>query len=116
MPALKRGQSTCLVRTVDTRQGSLLHKINSDEAIWVALGTGRNFKHIVFANKCYKQKFGRGEEFSNASFTGCDMTLSFFRKGKKTAWEARKSYPDVTTAFATIALDPFLDFNRQSQI
>ena len=23
---------------------------------------------------------------------------------------------DVTTAFATIALDPFLDFNRQSQI
>ena len=37
-------------------------------------------------------------------------------KGKKTAWEAWKSYPDVTTAFATIALDPFLDFNRQSQI
>ena len=37
-------------------------------------------------------------------------------KGKKTAWEAWKSYPDVTTAFATIALDLFLDFNRQSQI
>ena len=50
------------------------------------------------------------------SFTGCDTTSSFFRKGKKTAWEAWKSYPDVTTAFATIALDPFLDFNRQSQI
>ena len=25
---------------------SLLHKINSDAAIWVALGTGRNFKYI----------------------------------------------------------------------
>ena len=50
------------------------------------------------------------------SFTGCDTTSSFFRKGKKTAWEAWKSYPDVTTAFAAIALDPFLDFNRQSQI
>ena len=46
------------------------------------------------------------------SFTGCDTTSSFFRKGKKTAWEAWKSYPDVTTAFATIALNPFLDFNR----
>ena len=62
-----------------------------------------------------------GEEKSLAmpyfhSFTGCDTTSSFFRKGKKTAWEAWKSYPDVTTAFATIALDPFLDFNRQSQI
>ena len=25
---------------------SLLHKINSDAAIWVALGTGRNFKYL----------------------------------------------------------------------
>ena len=48
------------------------------------------------------------------SCTGCDTTSSFFKMGKKTAWEAWKSYPDVTTAFATIALDPFLDFNRQS--
>ena len=50
------------------------------------------------------------------SFTGCDTTSNFFRKGKKTAQEAWKSYPDVTTAFATIGLNPFLDFNRQSQI
>ena len=45
--------------------------------------------------------------------------VSFSRKGKKTAWEFHSmdsSYSDVTTAFATIALDPFLDFNRQSQI
>ena len=49
--------------------------------------------------------------------TGCETTSSFFRKGKKiTAWETWKSYPDVTTAFVTFALDPFLDFNRQSQI
>ena len=97
---------------------SLLHKIKySDAAIWVALGTGRNFKYLQM-NAITRSL---GEEKSLAmpyfhSFTGCDTTSSFFRKGKKTAWEAWKSYPDVTTAFATIALDPFLDFNRQSQI
>ena len=41
------------MRTVDTDvviillgKFSLLHKINSDAAIWVALGTGRNFKYL----------------------------------------------------------------------
>ena len=48
-------------------------------------------------------------------YTGCDTTSGFFRKGKKTAWEAWKSYPDVTTAFAAIALNPFFDFNNQSE-
>ena len=103
------------MRTVDTDvviillgKFSLLHKINNSyAAIWVALGTiSRSL----------------GEEKSLAmpyfhSFTGCETTSSFFRKGKKiTAWKAWKSYPDVTTAFVTFALDPFLDFNRQSQI
>ena len=42
------------------------------------------------------------------SFTGCDTTSSFFRKGKKKAQKAWKSYPDVTTAFATFAQTHFL--------
>ena len=114
------------MRTVDTDvviillgKFSLLHKINNSyAAIWVALGTGRNFKYLQI-NAISRSL---GEEKSLAmpyfhSFTGCETTSSFFRKGKKiTAWEAWKSYPDVTTAFVTFALDPFLDFNRQSQI
>ena len=93
------------MRTVDTDvviillgKFSLLHKIKySDAAIWVALGTGRNFKYLQM-NAITRSL---GEEKSLAmpyfhSFTGCDTTSSFFRKGKKTAWEAWKSYPDVT--------------------
>ena len=96
---------------------TILHKINSDAAIWVALGTGRNFKYLQI--NAISRSLGEEKSLAMPYFhscTGCDTTSSFFRKGKKTAWEAWKSYPDVTTAFATIALDPFLDFNRQSQI
>ena len=80
------------MRTVDTDvviillgKFSLLHKIlNSDAAIWVALGTGRKFKYLQI------NAISRilGEEKSLAmpyfhSFTGCDTTSNFFRKGKK---------------------------------
>ena len=33
------------------------------------------------------------------SFTGCDTTISFNGKGTKSAWEALKSYREVTDAF-----------------
>ena len=35
-----------------------------------------------------------------------DTTSAFFGKGKKSAWEAWKSYPDVTQAFLGIARQP----------
>ena len=60
------------MRTVDTDvviillgKFSLLHKINSDAAIWVALGTGRNFKYLQM-NAISRSL---GEEFSNAIFS-----------------------------------------------
>ena len=50
--ALKKGLSTCLVRTVETNviviligQLSYLITVNSDADIWVAFGAGKNFAY-----------------------------------------------------------------------
>ena len=36
------------------------------------------------------------------AFTGCDTTLSFERRGKKTAWSAWNVFPEVTAAFENL--------------
>ena len=44
------------------------------------------------------------------AFTGCDTTLSFKGKGKKTAWATWKSGPSYTTAFLELSgYNPKLD-------
>ena len=40
------------------------------------------------------------------SFTGCDTTSSFAGKGKKTAWETWRSYPEVIEVFARLLNAP----------
>ena len=40
------------------------------------------------------------------SFTGCDSVSSFSGKGKKSAWTAWSSCPELTTAFHCIFEDP----------
>ena len=71
-------------------------------------GSGKNFS-FVHINKLYHNL---GKEKSMAlpffhSFTGCETTSAFFRRGKKMAWEAWKSYPDVTAAFLAVSLNPY---------
>ena len=41
------------------------------------------------------------------SFTGCDTTSTLFGKGKKSAWDTWNCYPDVTSAFTYMALNPY---------
>ena len=93
--ALNKGQSTFLVRTVDTDVvvilvGKFFHftKLNATADIWVAFGTAKKFSYWHINTICHDL----GEEKSLAlpffhSFTGCDTTSSFFRRGKKSAWE-----------------------------
>ena len=110
------------MRTVDTDvviillgKFSLLHIIHSDAAIWVALGTGRNFKYLQInaISRSLREEKSLAMPYFR-SFTGCDRhQVSLERERKQLG---KHGYPDVTTAFATITLDPFLDFNRQSQI
>ena len=82
------------MRTVDTDvviillgKFSLLHKINSDAAIRVALGTDRIFKYLQInaISRSLREEKSLAMPYFH-SFTGCgDTTSSFFRKGKKTA-------------------------------
>ena len=102
--ALNNGTTTYLVRTVDTDVVVIivgkLHTLLNDHPsadVWIAFGTGKIFTHIHINEICN----ALGEHQSIAlpvfhSFTGCDTISAFFGKGKKSAWEAWKSYPNVT--------------------
>lgn len=91
--ALKKWLSTCLVRTVDTDVIVILIgkfpyviAVNSDASIWVAFGVGKNFVFWHINTICSNL----GEAKSTAlpffhSFTGCDTTSRFFRRGKRMA-------------------------------
>ena len=68
--------------------------------IWVAFGMGKHFQYYHINTICQNL----GEPLCQAlpfyhAFTGCDATSQFLGKGKKSAWEAWKSLPNVTDAF-----------------
>ena len=78
--------------------------LNSAANIWVAFGAGKNYTYWHVNTICHK-----GEERSLAlpflhSFTGCDTTSAFFRRGKRLAWEAWNCFPEVSKAFVSIRL------------
>ena len=113
--ALQNGASSCLVRTVDTDVivilVGMIHVFTGicpTADIWVAFGSGKHYKyyHInQIANSLGMQSARVLPLFH--SFTGCDTTSAFFGKGKKTSWQAWKSYPDVTEAFMYMVDHPF---------
>ena len=50
------------------------------------------------------------------TFSGCDNTLQFHGKGKKSVWYAWKSYPSITASFPQIFNDPFKPITVQSEL
>ena len=99
--ALDNGTTSCLVRTVDTDVvviiiGKFSALITNHPAadIWIAFGTGKNFMYIHINAIC--NNLGQCKSMALPifhCFTGCDTTSAFYGKGKKSAWEAWKSYP-----------------------
>ena len=121
--ALATGSTTCLVRTVDTdvvviiigEFHTLLTKHPAAD-IWIAFGTGKNFQYMHINAICHA--LGKCKSMSLPifhCFTGCDTTSAFFGKGKKTAWEAWNSYPEVTKAFIYMATHPHAPLTKESQ-
>ena len=111
--ALQQGHKKILLRTVDTDvlvlAVAFLQQVTEGEHLdlWVAFGTGNNFRYIATHEIATKL----GPEVSKAlpvfhAFTGCDTVSCFGGRGKKTALEAWKSYPDVTDAFLALAHKP----------
>ena len=47
--------------------------------------------------------------------TGCDTTSAFLGKGKRSAWEAWNSYPEVTAAFIYMSTHPHTPLTKESQ-
>ncbi len=119
--AVNQGATNILVRTVDidviATLAGLFFDIHSPINIWVAFGTGKNFRYYSINNICQVL----GEEKSRAipffhAFSGCDTTSQFHGKAKISAWEAWKSFPQATVAFAHILHEPFQPLTLQSKL
>lgn len=121
--ALDNGATTCLVCTVDTdviviiagQFYDLLQQHPSAD-IWLTFGTGKKFRYFHMNTMCKVL----GMEKSVALpvfhyFTGCDTTSAFFGKGKKSAWEAWKSFPEVTSAFLYMANHPHMPLSFECE-
>ncbi len=122
--AINHGARNILVCTVDTDVIviliGLLFDINSSAittTIWVAFGTGRNFRYYNINNiiNTLGADKSRALPFFH-TFSGCDTTSQFHGKGKKSVWDAWKSYPCITASFAQIVSNPFKLITVQSEV
>ncbi len=89
-----------------------------DVNIWVAFGTGKNLTHRYYHINTIYDYSGRAKYLALTvfhSFTGCDTRSLFFGKGKRSAWEARLFYQDVTYAFIRISLYLYTDVKVNAQ-
>ena len=115
--ALQRGAKKVMIRTVDTDVvvilvGQFYHIVSqySEAEIWVAFGTGKQFRYYSINHVCTNL----GTERSHClppfhAFTGCDTTSSFFGRTKKTAWATWTAFPEVNEAFLYIANNPYCE-------
>lgn len=114
--ALLKGAHKVMVRTVDTDVVVILVGIffsvissNPSAEIWVAFGKGKHFTYynINAISSTLGEQQSRSLPCFHA-FTGSDTTSQFHGKGKKTAWQAWKCYPEVTEAFHALMDTPFM--------
>ena len=113
--ALENGATTCLVRTVDTDViviivGKLhyLHEQHPAAYVWIASGTGRNFRYLHINAICNAL---RREKAIALPIFHSVTTSTFLGKGKKSAWDALKAFPEVTKLFLYMASNPHVPLN-----
>ena len=73
--------------------------------MWIAFGTGSNF-HYIPVHEVVAAMDPRVCATLHVfhAFTGCDTTSSFGGRGKKTAWNTWKVFPEVSAAFEDLLL------------
>ena len=122
MDALKKGATTVQVRTVETDVVVILISLcpsivssYPQTNIWVVFGMGKavNYFHINTISALMGNSKSQALAGFHA-FTGCDTTSQFRGKGKKTAIEAWKCFPEVTEAFETMMKKPFVSIEIES--
>lgn len=108
--AVKEGHQRIMIRTVDTDVVilaiSIIPTLNVTE-LWVAFGTGRHLRYIpthLIALSLGPVKSKVLPMFH--AYTGCDTVSSFANRRKKTAWDVRKTYDNLTEAFHSVMVAP----------
>ena len=108
--AVQKGCKKVTIPTVDTDVVVLavasFSKIAPDE-LWVAFGVGSSFWYIAVhemvstmnPSECLTLPVFH-------AFTGCDTVSTFAGRGKKTAWQTLKSFPEVNDAFNELLCMP----------
>ena len=106
----KKGIDRVMIRTTDTDVVVLaianMYTIPVSE-IWVAFGVGKNFRYIpahLIATQLGERR-SRALPFFHA-MTGCDTVSFFAGKGKKTAWEVWRAFPEITDIFCSLSAGP----------
>ncbi len=103
------GYNSAIIRTVDSDIVVLAVSLFDDlglETLWIAFNTGIHFSYIPVHEiaACLGIKC-KGLPFFHA-LTGCDTTSAFQFKGKCTAWDTWKTFPEVTSAFIDLSSNP----------
>ena len=116
--AATQGYSKAYLRTVDSHVVVLgiyhFHQMRLSE-LWIGFGPGKTFRDIPIHQICEHL----GPQCCQAllffhAIAGCDVTSAMFGIGKKTAWNAWASFPEVTDTFIVITNDP-LSLKHESQ-
>jgi hypothetical protein len=90
------------IRMVDTDVAvlaiSALENIKASE-LWIHFGVGKNVRLIAINDICAALGPSRCAALpAFHALTGCDTVSFFYGKGKKSAWSAWDSFPQLTTA------------------
>lgn len=98
--AVQKGSKKVTIRNVDTDvvvvAVSSFSKINPDE-LWVALDTGSRFRYIAIHELVATMNPRQCSTLPVFhAVMGCDTVSAFAGRGKKTAWETWKAFPEVT--------------------
>ena len=112
------GHQRIILQTVDTDVVVLgiaaFHHLGVEE-LWITFGTGNSKRHIAVHD--IHKELGKDKASALPFFhalTGCDVTSSFFGRGKKTAWDTWMKSTDVTAIFASLSKLPSLKTTKEA--
>ena len=110
--AAEQGHITAYIRTVDSDVVVLavrFFETSGLSELWVGFGTGKKYRDIPVHTIC--SNLGPSKSLALPLFhslTGCDTTSQILGCGKKTAWAAWTSLPDLTDTLVALTQDPDL--------
>ena len=116
MPCSSKWWEKIILRTVDTDvvviSTTMALKFDC-ERLWLAFATGNTFRYIDAA-AIMDMAQSRGGHKCTAlpafhALTGCDVTSSFGKRGKRTDWSAWEYFKDSTPALCILADKPSID-------